>query len=648
MHAAAPGELVGARPAALDDAEAATLPIAYGTARYALEYLASLQPGERVLIHAAAGGVGLAAVRLAQHVGAEVFATAGSPTKRDYLHGLGVTHVYDSRSVDFAQQILVDTGGHGVDVVLNSLTGDFIPASLTALTDGGRFLEIGKRGIWEPEQVAALDRAIQYFVVYLGGVCQEQPAVAQTLLRSIVDDIEAGILQPLPVRSFPITDSATAFRFMAQARHIGKIALILESRRSAEASLLRADATYLVTGGLSGLGLRVARDLVRRGGRHLVLVGRGEPSAESRDVVGEMEALGVEVRLLRADVGRREDVAHVLKTIQADMPPLRGLVHAAGVIEDAILQNQTWAAFERVLSPKLDGTWHLHSLTADCSLDFFVLFSAAATLLGSPGQANYAAANAFLDGMAHLRRASGLPALSINWGPWADTGMAAGMSETGKRRLAARGFGSIAPQRGLDMLHDLLGTDATQVAVLPMDWNAFAASLPATPGSLVVDCVNRAGASRPARPMRTQPPSVAPDLLQQIAAAPRGRRRILVLRFVREQAGTVLDLDPSRIDPRRPLNALGLDSLMAVELRNALASTFELELPVTLLFDYPTIDDLTDHLLRALPDDQIVEPELADEPIRSEAIDELDQLSEDEAELLLLAELGPVRKERAK
>jgi acyl carrier protein/NAD(P)-dependent dehydrogenase (short-subunit alcohol dehydrogenase family) len=364
--------------------------------------------------------------------------------------------------------------------------------------------------------------------------------------------------------------------------------------------------------------------------------------------VGEMEALGVEVRLLRADVGRREDVAHVLKTIQADMPPLRGLVHAAGVIEDAILQNQTWAAFERVLSPKLDGTWHLHSLTADCSLDFFVLFSAAATLLGSPGQANYAAANAFLDGMAHLRRASGLPALSINWGPWADTGMAAGMSETGKRRLAARGFGSIAPQRGLDMLHDLLGTDATQVAVLPMDWNAFAASLPATPGSLVVDCVNRAGASRPARPMRTQPPSVAPDLLQQIAAAPRGRRRILVLRFVREQAGTVLDLDPSRIDPRRPLNALGLDSLMAVELRNALASTFELELPVTLLFDYPTIDDLTDHLLRALPDDQIVEPELADEPIRSEAIDELDQLSEDEAELLLLAELGPVRKERAK
>jgi NADPH:quinone reductase-like Zn-dependent oxidoreductase len=401
-------------PKGLSFAKGATLPIAYATAIYALQHLAKLKAGDRVLIHAAAGGVGLAAVRLCLSLGAEVFATAGSPAKHDFLHMLGVQHIYDSRSLDFAVQILADTNGAGVDVVLNSLTGDAIACSFDALAPGGRFLEIGKRGVWDAGQVAALGKDIDYHVIYLGEVTERDPHLVAGILREVVDAVEAGVLSPLPLRSFTLADATNAFRYMAQARHIGKVVLTPEVE-STPASI-QPDGTYLITGGLGGIGLTVARWLVEQGARHIVLVGRHAPSASAVQAIQAMRALGTQVTVEQADVARADEIAAVLAHIDRSMPALRGVFHAAGVLDDGLLAQQSWERFERVLGPKVNGAWNLHVLTQDKPLDLFVLFSAGAALIGPLGQGSYAAANAFLDGLAYLRASLGLPAISINWG----------------------------------------------------------------------------------------------------------------------------------------------------------------------------------------------------------------------------------------
>ncbi|HEV2131484.1 MAG TPA: SDR family NAD(P)-dependent oxidoreductase, partial [Longimicrobiaceae bacterium] len=463
-HVRVDARLAARKPAALSFQEAATLPVALLTAHYSLEHLGRLSAGERVLIHSATGGVGLAAVQLARQIGAEIFATAGSEEKREYLRSLGIRHVFDSRSLAFAQEVLERTGGEGVDVVLNSLSGEAINRGLSVLRPYGRFLEIGKRDIHENSRIGLIPfrNQLSYFVIDLEHGARERPALLGGMLRDLMARVEAGQLTPLPRRVFGVSEVVDAFRHMAQARHIGKVVVAIEdvaelvSEITPPATPLRADATYLITGGLGGLGGETARWMVREGARHLVLVGRSDASAADRTLLRQLEEEGARILIERADVTREADLARVFSRIDVDLPPLRGVVHAAGVLGDATLLQMTEERFAEALEPKVVGAWNLHRLTRDRALDFFVLFSSAAGILGTPGQANYAAGNAYLDALAHDRRATGLPALSIAWGPWSGVGLAASTAKRGER-LADQGLRSLTPDQGIDALRALMG-----------------------------------------------------------------------------------------------------------------------------------------------------------------------------------------------
>ncbi|MEK7324228.1 MAG: SDR family NAD(P)-dependent oxidoreductase, partial [Chloroflexota bacterium] len=466
--AIARADLVIRKPAAMSFTEAATIPITFLTAHYGLHHLAKMKAGDKVLIHAAAGGVGLAAVQLAGRAGAEVFATVGSLEKRKHLESLGVMreHIMNSRALDFADEIVATTNGRGVDIVLNSLSGDFIAKSLSSLAPNGRFLEIGKRGIWSNEQMAQARPDVTYAAFDLSDTIRADPAFIQKMFSELLAAFADGTLKPLPRRAFPLRDAASAFRYMAQAKQIGKI-VITQNQPVA----IRADASYLITGGLGGLGLRVARWLADRGARNLVLVGRRQPGEAASRAVSELQEMGVHVRIVQADVSKADQVQKLLASIE---PTLKGIVHAAGTLDDGILQQQNWQKFTNATAPKIDGAWNLHTLTQHLPLDFFVLFSSASSLLGSPGQGNYAAGNAFMDALAHYRKAQGLPALSINWGAWSEVGMAASLESQDQRRWAAQGMGAMTPEQGLAVFGQLLdAAEAAQIGVLPINWSTL-------------------------------------------------------------------------------------------------------------------------------------------------------------------------------
>ncbi len=627
-------EFVVRKPAALEFEEAAALPAALLTAAFALHELGRIRPGERVLIHAAAGGVGLAAVHLARRAGAEVIATAGSPEKRARLRSLGIAHVFDSRSTDFAQAIRVMADGRGVDLVLNSLTGDCIPASLSVLSHGGRFLELGKLGAWEPARIAACRPDVEYHLVDVAASCEADPAIVARLLPPLVAAAAEGRIGPLPLTTFELARAADAFRWMAQAKHIGKVVLT----QPRPVTGLRRDATYLVTGGLGGLGLALAKWFVEHGAGHVVLMGRHAPDARALAQLHAIEALGGSVTTALGDVANPGDVHAVLDGIAGGQAPLRGIVHAAGVLDDGVLLQQSWQRFERVLRPKVAGAWNLDVATRVLPLDFFVLFSSAASLLGLPGQGNHAAANAFLDALAFSRRNAGLPALTINWGPWRDIGAAAAAPVLD--RIRVQGMRPIPPSEGLSLFGRLLRSGSVQAAVLPVDWNVFTEQVTRGVPPFFSLLVERTGAPDAAAPAACRAVDANP-LLARLRAAGDGRKRSVLVEHLREQVRRALGFESGHpIDDRQPLSELGLDSLMAVELRNALGVSLGLArpLPATLMFDFPTIEALADFLgARVLG----FAPAASARPDRPGAalVDEIAALTELEAERLLIAEL---------
>jgi polyketide synthase 12/myxalamid-type polyketide synthase MxaB len=616
--------LVAKMPEGASFEEAATVPIAFLTAHYALNHQARMGAGDRVLIHAAAGGVGMAAVQLARRAGAEIFATAGSPAKREYLRSLGIPHVMDSRSLAFAEEVMERTAGTGVDIVLNSLAGDFIPKSLSVLAPGGRFLEIGKSQIWSPERVAAVKKDVGYVIVDLAETLVVDPLSVRPMVLELLALLGRGVLQALPRRVFPMSDVVGAFRYMAQARQIGKVVVTQEVTPGAPE--VRGDATYLITGGLGGLGLEVAGWLTRRGARHLVLQGRRPPSPAQEAALGELRASGAEVAVVQGDVSRPEDVTSALA---AGGRPLRGVFHCAGVLDDGVLLQQRWDRFASVMGPKVAGSWNLHRLTAEQALDFFVLFSSASALLGSPGQGNHAAANAFLGALAHHRRSQGLPAQSIDWGVWTRVGAAA--ERNVGQRVAVQGMGSFSPEHGIRVLERLVDEGPVQVGVMPVQWPRFLRSIGATGRPFFAELVEARPAAKPAGE-----PVAREDLRQRLEEAPPNQRHKLVLAHVREQALKVLGLGSAHaLDPRQPLNELGLDSLMAVELRNLLGTGTQRTLPATLVFDHPSIADLADYLGREVFG---LEPAGRPEPVRpggAGVLDSIEQLSEEEVDRLL-------------
>ena len=597
-HVTTLADLVVAKPENLSSLDAATIPITFLTAEYSLNRLAGMKAGDRVLIHAAAGGVGLAAVQLALRAGAEIFATAGSPEKRALLRSMGVQHIFDSRTLSFADEIMNVTGGEGVDIALNSLAGEFIPKTLGVLRAGGRFLELGKTGIWDPEKLKAERPDITYRVIYLGDL---EPSLLHEMLQSLSNEFKAGALAPLPVKAFDLPDAIAAFRFMAQARHIGKVVLVSSKTDPARSTprSLRADRTYLITGGCGDLGLLVARWMLARGARHIALMGRRAAGEEAARAIAAMNAEGGDVRVWLGDVSLDADVSSVLAGIAESAAPLAGIVHAAGVLRDATLLQQTWEGFAPVLAPKVAGAWNLHRRTRDLPLDFFVMFSSAASVIGSGGQANYAAANAFLDALAHERRAEGLPATSINWGPWSGGGMAASVDRRSQRRWAEAGLGTIDPEGGLVALERVIGSERSQVTVMPIHWRTF--MRPYAPGA---EPRLFAAFAQPREAVAAAAPAAGgrPELVALTDGKFGAERERAVNDYLRDVLRRILDLDASHVlEPHQGLRDLGLDSLLSVELRNRLRHATGQSLPATLAFDCPTLQALTDRMLSILP-----------------------------------------------
>jgi phthiocerol/phenolphthiocerol synthesis type-I polyketide synthase C len=591
------------KPASFSFEQAATVPIAFLTAHYSLHYLAKLSRGERVLIHAAAGGVGLAAVQLAQHAGAEIFATAGSPEKRSYLKPLRVPHILDSRSLDFADEVMQRTNGRGVDVVLNSLSGEYITRSLSVLAAYGRFVEIGRTDIFQnkPLGLFPFRNNLSYFALDLERVCRERPDHVRSMLLELMAMFEQGSLQPLHHQVFFIEDSANAFRYMARRKNIGKIVLSFptaDSKTRVPRSLpVRSDAAYLITGGHGGLGLAVARWLVEKGARSLILLSRSGASRDSEKACAALTAQGATITTVQADVSSQSDISRALDEVRHSLPPLRGVIHAAGVLDDHSFLNLDEESFRQVLAPKVLGAWNLHNLTAGLPLDFFVVFSSVASVLGSPGQANYAAANAFLDGLAHERRARGLPCLSVNWGPWADVGMAA--RAAGPRSAASRVMPPLPPARALAALDRLFQKNGpAEAVVMSVDWSQFARSFNGNqPPPLVSDLIREKAHAAAPKTARDSGPRLS---MNDLLAAPPAQRHALLLAFVRNNLAQVMSLDASDLDPEESLSHLGIDSLMALELQHSLEERFGAKLPIELLMGTPSLNEFVTRLLDIL------------------------------------------------
>ncbi|AWT51388.1 type I polyketide synthase [Mycolicibacterium smegmatis] len=581
-----PAQFLAPIPDGIGAVEAATIPAAALTVRLAFDW-AQLKPGDKVLIHAASGGVGLAAIQMAQQSGAEVFATA-STFKRSTLRRLGVKYVYDSRTTDFADQILADTNGAGVDVVLNSLTSaGFVEATLKATAQGGRFAEIAKRDIWSHEQMAEARPDIAYEIVALDTVMFTEPDRIRDLLTEVSDGMARGEWTPLPAEIYPITEARSAFRRMQQARHIGKIVLQVPKPLQPQ-----QDRSYLITGGLGAIGLHTAAYLAQLGAGDIVLTSRRDPDESAQRAIDEItERHKCRIHTYAADVGDEAQVADLLARIRAELPPLAGIAHLAGVLDDALLSAQNPERFRTTLAPKAYGASHLDRLTRDDDLDFFIVSSSVSSLFGSPGQANYATANAMLDGLVARRRAQGLVATGINFGPWGQGGMAS--SEAATANITAQGLIPLDPSAALHALAEVIANGSGQATVLKANWQRAAKVLgSARPPILDLVLPSAAGEA-----------TGDSELLKQLMEIPIPQRAGFVTEFLQREVQNFLRLASPPAASSRFLD-LGTDSLMAIELRNRLHSQFggKFTINATAVFDYPTIGGLAEYLVGQLPD----------------------------------------------
>lgn len=577
-------------PAGLSPAQAAALPMALVTAWHALVDLARIQPEETVLVHSATGGVGLAAITVAKLAGATVLATAGAEHKREHLRQLGLEHVFDSRGMGWADGVRAATGGRGVDVVLNVLAGAAIPLGLDVLAEDGRFVELGKRDIYADSSVdlRAFRKAVSFAAVDIAGMLRRRPDRFAALLKTVLAHVNDGRLAPLPVTERSFADAEAAFRTMSSAEHIGKI--VLTDPADCDTVMpdprIRARVTYLITGGMGALGMSLAEFLVDSGATAVALIGRTEPDDEVAARIDTLRGRGAAVGVWRADVADAGGMAAVLDDLRAGMPPLHGVFHLAGVLDDATVPNIQSAQVEAVLSAKVDGALLLDRLTAEDPLDLFVLFSSVAAFVGTAGQAAYAAANAFLDALAVSRRLAGRAGLSVQWGPIKDVGLAASRTERGDR-LADRGLDAVPVEECWPALRHFMDSGETVVTYAGLDPHRWVQTYPA------------AASMASWRPIvDSAPESAGLGGLGGIAARlrhlPAPVRRGVVEDTVRTDAASVLMLDENALNRDRevPLKALGLDSLMAIELRNRLESSLGLRLSPTLLWKYGSLSRL--------------------------------------------------------
>ena len=628
-------------PKNLSYEEAATLPVVFMTAWYALHNIARMKAGETILVHAGAGGVGMAAIQIAHHLGADVIASAGSPTKRALLKTLGVKHVIDSRRGDFAESVMELTNGRGVDVVLNALAAEAIPMGLSCLAQSGRFLEIGKRDIYMNSRIPlwGLRQNSSFHVIAMDAIFAGDEEQTRELLAEIAVLVEKRSLTPLPFRSFPASRIDAAFRLMAGGKHTGKVVVGFADSfivRKGEPPLppfeIKADGAYLITGGLGGFGRVLAEWLVAAGARHLVLSSRsGASTPEGVAFVASLEARGIETKVLKADIGSPKDVKALISELRAAKTPLKGIFHLAMVIDDAPLSALTAERLRTVMAPKAHGAWLLHENTQDMQLDAFVMFSSVSSIFGNPAQGNYSAANAFLDSLAYHRRALGQPALAINWGVLGGEGYVA-RNERVAEFLARQGTGALTPAEVTSLMESFLTAHATQVAAIRVDWAKWRQSFRGMQDNPLVERIFAAG-------VETQEAGGGGnDWRAKIAAASAEERTGVIGEAVRDVVGSVLRVKPDSLREDQPLTDLGLDSLMGVEIETMLESSIGVALPPTTLMRARTIGQIAvlvaEHLGSGTEGAKPAVAEIVAEPTTVAEVD-VDALTDEDIDRLL-------------
>ena len=578
--------------------EAATLPTVFLTAHYSLNELARMREGESVLIHAGTGGVGMAAIQIARKLGLEIFATAGTPEKRELLLKLGAHHAMDSRSLSFADEIIKITDGAGVDCVLNSLAGDFIPKSFSVLSPFGRFIEIGKVDVYNDSKIGLqqLRDNISYFVVDLAQHLQDRPDYVEKMFAALAKSFDSGEYSPLEYTVFPVTEAAQAFRFMAQGKHIGKNVLNFDCDSipvapcTQQGKLFKSDVTYLITGGMSGFGFELAKWMIRNGACHLALVSRsGARDASILEDIEYLRSIGKQIVDCRADVTSLQDVERIVGEISSDLPPLKGIIHGAMIIDDQFMSEMDEECFNKVLYPKMLGAWNFHQVTQDIELDYFIKFSSFSAVIGAVKQANYNAGNAFLDALSHYRHARGLPSLTINWGAL----IGAGFVERNQKTAAYLNKLGMKPYKMLDtqyVMSLLLPKSNVQVVASIVDWAQLVKLSPALSKaplySKVVQNLSQRGSGGSVRP--------------QVLAA-QGEERLKILEeFIAGQVASVFGTDVAKIDRDTALTNIGLDSLMAIELMNRMESDLGINLPMGTVLNGPNIRELAASILEQI------------------------------------------------
>ncbi|TDT40131.1 acyl transferase domain-containing protein [Streptomyces sp. BK208] len=589
-------EQTGRIPDHMTYAEATTLPAVYLTVQHSLERCAGLRAGEILLVHGGAGGIGLAALNHARQIGARVVATAGSPAKRDLLRALGVEDVLNSRDLSFAHDVRKLTAG-GVDVVLNSLAGEAIGRSLECLRPGGRFVELGKRDIYanSPLLLRPFRANLSYHAVDITRLIVDTPAEAAAAFTTVTRRITDGTYRPLPHRAYPADRVTEALSSLRHSRHLGKVVITfsgtepVEVHQPVSSAPLDPAATYLISGGLSGLGAATARHLADRGARHLALVGRrGAASPEASALLEDLGRRGAQATVHAADVTDRQAITRIVREAVEQGRPVRGIVHAAMQLDDAPLDELTPGRVRRVLAAKVRGAQILDEAGTDCVLDFFVTYSSVAALVGNLHQAPYAAANLYLESLMRRRRAEGRPGLALAWGGISDTGYVARtlMAET----IARSGIGLISPRTALAALdrHLALGREPA-VTVGVMDWERLAHILPALTGP-------RFSAQLHDVTGRTSP-RAADGLRQRLKTAGSGAERItLVTDALTALAADILQTSPDRVSTTANLTDLGLDSLMGAELKVQVQRAFGCELPLMELMGAATLAGVAQRL----------------------------------------------------
>ncbi|NQX87135.1 MAG: SDR family NAD(P)-dependent oxidoreductase [Halioglobus sp.] len=624
---------VAALPVGLSFAEGAALPTVFMTALYALEQLAELGAGDSVLIHAAAGGVGQAALQVARARGAKIFATA-SPSKWSWLRSQGVDHVYSSRDTAFARAIIADTDGAGVSVVLNALNGDFIEAGLDALAEGGRFIEIGKVGVWTAEQMRERRPDVSYHLFDLADVTSQQPEVFLKLQRALWSRFESGEFVALPTEVFDVQEAESAMRHMSQARHIGKVALRFPRHRSG--SPVSSDRSYLVTGASGGIGIALVEWLVGLGAENLLLTSR-KASEDLQSLLEKLQVERINIRWLAGDIANAAHVDRCVEVAQS-MAPLAGVFHAAGATTDGLFADMNWGALRDVFAGKAEGGWHLHRATETIhQLEHFIVFSSVSSVYSTPGQSNYAAANAALDRLVEIRWASGLPALGINWGPWAGAGMAAGMEDT----FARLGVRPLQPSRALGVLKRAMLEPPRRARLLVTEtqWDTFTK----INDDSLFELLNEGASSTTAGVDDT----VRGELREELVGLATPQRRRALQQYLQRQLANTLGLPGDQLlDASASFFDLGLDSLMGMELKGRLEQALDMRLQPTVLIEAGNLEELTETLL-ALLTAELTELAVETLPQTDACVadeESLEGLSEDELEALLAASLDDLDK----